>query len=229
MPPRIPTVSEVSAVNEHDREHHWQRQSSLPSSLIPHLLSGLQQSGYSQTRPTLVPPTIHPRNGPHPVSPTLFDHHHQQFPPFNLILADTCPRCLDRGQPDVLSRLAKPFCCDFDPHLPPISPEHYGNPMRSSVTQTSTCPSTSSSGTQTHYCSDELPPSYESHNVEALHWLGSHSNDVLGSNGDKSIQRVKKRQSDSVDTAGNAKPLTKLRKTAIACDFCRSQSFVMNN
>jgi hypothetical protein len=113
-------------VNEHDREHHWQRQSSLPSSLIPHLLSGLQQSGYSQTRPTLVPPTIHPRNGPHPVSPTLFDHHHQQFPPFNLILADTCPRCLDRGQPDVLSRLAKPFCCDFDPHLPPISPNIMG-------------------------------------------------------------------------------------------------------
>ena len=202
----------------YDGEHHWQRQSSLPSSLIPHLLSGLQESRHSQTR-EYVSPTVLPRDEPI-LSQTSFDHGHRQFSSLDLMSENTRPRHLDRGQQDVLARLSTLRCCGLDPHLPPIFPERYRNPIRSSpFNHISTGPSTSP-WTQRNYRDEEEYP-YESPNAGALHWSDPYSNSA-GSNGG-SIQNVK---ADSADTDGNAKQSKKSRKTAIACECCRSKLFV---
>jgi hypothetical protein len=157
-----------------------------------------------------------------PVSSTSIDQSHQQFSLLNLVSANTHPtKHLDRGQPDVSASLSDTLrCCGLDPHLRPILPERYGNPIRSNAfNYISTGPSTSS-WTQTH---TEEPSTYESPNVEALRWSHSHSKNA-GSNGG-GIQYVEKRHADSVDMDDNAKQSKKSRKIAIACNFCRSKSF----
>jgi len=83
-----------------DREpHRQQRQSSLPSSLIPHLFSGPQQPRYSQTRTTLQTEDLHSAHHTPPPHPPPSDHR-RQFPPVELRSIDTRDRQLERRLPE---------------------------------------------------------------------------------------------------------------------------------
>lgn len=126
-----------------DREHRHQPhlQSSLPSSLIPHLYSGPQQPRYSQTRTTLqkedCPPPhdrlrscrlspLHPAVSP--PAPPSFDQHRRQLPPFYLTTSDARDRHLDRSLPDPAST---PMHRALDTTAPSSFPQRYGSPIYS--------------------------------------------------------------------------------------------------
>ena len=118
-----------------DREHRHQPhlQSSLPSSLIPHLYSGPQQPRYSQTRTTLQKDDCLPhdrlrscRLSPlHPVSPSAppsFDQHRRQLPPLYLTTSDARDRHLDKSLPDPAST---PMHRALDTTPPSSFPQRY--------------------------------------------------------------------------------------------------------
>lgn len=110
-----------------DRGHHrQQRQSSLPSSLIPHLFSGPQQPRYSQTRTTLQSEDLLSTSYPHDRDPSSqsFAHHHRPFPPLDVSPPDARDRHSDRRPPD-------PPSTPLHRVLGPPSSQQYGSPIYS--------------------------------------------------------------------------------------------------
>ncbi len=141
-------------MDRHDKKHHPPpRQSSLPSSLIPHLYSGPQQARYSQTRTTLRPEglphhdwserstsTQHSSIHPGPSSPLLLGQHRRHFPPFEFSPLETRDRHSERRLPELSST---PLHRASDPRS--SFPQRHGSPIYSDpVFYSSSRPSMSS-------------------------------------------------------------------------------------
>jgi hypothetical protein len=213
-------------MHTHDREHCWQRRSSLPSSLIPHQYTGPRTA---LEREYVLPP-IYGHGFPS-------DLHHQHETPRDRFPANTPNR--GPTQADTPSTL--PYLhCDSVPYYSNLSttrptstqsPNSYCFPLwQKGKAGLSSYFHPVSHNKLEYSCSGHPlnhPPLTEAYRKgNSYKTLDAVSDPPIDSNrGEGPQSRGKSRP---VIVGGNAKNLRSRKKTFIACNFCRSKSFTMN-